>query len=92
MYAIRSYYELLEWSTQGRLIAELAPALPSLQGRLQPLPAEPSALLAEIAKQPGLTLAIGDHNEQGYSLALWSGDGQGWAERLRPSIQDPRFV
>jgi len=83
--------QLLEWSTQGRLIGELAPALPSLQGSLLPLPAEPSALLAEIAKQPGLTLAIGDHNEQGYSLALWSGDGQGWAERLRPSIQDARL-
>ena len=60
--------QLLEWSTQGRLIGELAPALPSLQGRLQPLPAEPCSLLAEIAKQPGLVLAIGDHDEQGYSL------------------------
>ncbi len=80
--------QLLEWGTQGRLIAALAPAVRALEGQLRPLPASAADLLSETARHPGLTLAIGEGGEQGFSLALCSGDGQGWAERLQPGIQD----
>lgn len=77
-----------EQGSAGLLLHALAPVMPHLRGRVEPLPSQAEALLRHIQDERQLTLAVGPENEQSYSIALWDGK-RGAAQTLKLGIQNP---
>ena len=74
--------EILEGSTCGELLTELAPDIPNLCADYHThLPDSADELLQHIQHHSRLTLAIGTAKEQRYPIALWDGI-HGWAQTL----------
>lgn len=74
--------EILEGSTCGELLTELAPVIPQLCADYHShLPEHADELLQHIQHHSRLTLAIGAAKEQRYPIALWDGL-HGWAQTL----------
>ena len=74
--------EILEGSTCGELLTQLAPAIPQLCADYhQHLPDSADELLQHIQHHSRLTLAVGTAKDQQYPIALWTGL-HGWAQTL----------
>lgn len=79
---LETHLEILEGSTCGELLTELAPDMPNLCADYHAhLPDSADELLQHIQHHSRLTLAIGTAKEQRYPIALWDGI-HGWAQTL----------
>jgi nicotinamide-nucleotide amidase len=80
--------EILEGSSYGQLLTDLAPSIPQLCGDYHGhLPDSADALLQHIQHHSRLTLAIGSATEQNYPIALWDGL-HGWSQTLHVRTLD----
>ena len=77
-----------EQGSAGLLLHTLAPVIPQLTGRVEPLPSQAKALLHYIQNERQLTLAVGPEYDQGFSIALWDGK-RGAVQTLKLGIQNP---
>ncbi len=77
-----SHLEVLEGSTCGELLTQLAPTIPQLCADYHTnLPAQADELLQHIQHHSRLTLAIGTAKDKHYPIALWDGI-HGWSQTL----------
>ena len=77
-----THLEILEGSTCGELLTQLAPAIPDLCADYHThLPDQADDLLQHIQHHSRLTSAVGTAKDQHYPIALWNGI-HGWAQTL----------